>query len=194
MKNTEKGRESNGIDTGSAAVGKASNAHEMQASQLMKLFEEQLGDILWAEKALTKAIPKMIKNATSTDLKDALTAHLMETEQHIDRVEEVFAMIGKKPHAEKCEAMNGLIKEAGEIMDACEDGSMCDAGIIIAAQKIEHYEIATYGTLREFAETLDLTNAVEILQETLNEEKAADEKLTQIATNTVNSEAAESIA
>lgn len=186
-------RTQNDLNDGNVTGSLDSNAGDMQSSPLLKLFEEQLGDVLWAEKALTKAMPQMIQNATSEDLKIALNEHLEETEGHIARVNEVFAIIGKKPHAEKCEAMDGLIKEAGEIMESCEDGSMCDAGIIIAAQKIEHYEIATYGTLREFAETLDLEDVADILQETLNEEKAADEKLTQVATAAVNSEAAESI-
>jgi len=174
--------------------GEKLTAIQSHPSQLMKLFEEQLKDILWAEKALTKAIPKMITNATSAELVDALTAHLEETKGHVSRLEEVFATIDKKPSSAKCEAMDGLIKEAEEIMNLCEEGAMCDAGIIAAAQKIEHYEIATYGTLREFAETLDLTEAAEILQENLNEEKAADETLSRVATNTINIEAAEEIA
>jgi len=173
--------------------GEKLSAKQSQSSQLMKLFEEQLKDILWAEKALTKAIPKMISNATSAELVNALTDHLEETKEHVTRLEEVFASIDKKPASAKCEAMDGLIKEAEEIMGLCEDGAMCDAGIIAAAQKIEHYEIATYGTLREFAETLDLTEAAEILEETLNEEKAADETLTRVATNAINIEAAEEI-
>ncbi len=156
----------------------------------MKLFEDELKDIYWAEKALTKAIPKMIKNATSEELIEALTGHLAETEEHVSRVEQVFATFGKKAEAVKCEAVAGLIKEAEEIMEDCETGSMCDAGIIAAGQKVEHYEIATYGTLRQFAETLDLTEAVTLLETTLNEEKAADVKLTEIATRAINVEAA----
>ena len=163
----------------------------MQASQLMKLFEDELKDIYWAEKALTKAIPKMIKNATSQELIDALTANLNETENHVTRVEQVFESIDKKPVAKKCEAMDGLIKEAGEIMESCEEGAMCDAGIISAGQKVEHYEIATYGTLRQFAETLGLKEAVTLLAATLEEEKAADKKFSEVATTAVNIEAAE---
>jgi len=173
------------------AQTKEANRSEMQSSQLMKLFEEELKDIYWAEKALTKAIPKMIKNATSADLIDALENHLMETEEQVKRVEQVFELTGKKAVAKKCEAMEGLIKEAEEIMEDCEEGAMRDAGIISAGQKVEHYEIASYGTLRQFAETLGLTEAVALLEETLNEEKIADEKLTEVALSAVNVEASE---
>jgi len=158
-------------------------------SQLMKLFEDELKDIYWAEKALTKAIPKMSKNATSAELIEALENHLSETEEQISRVEQVFEVLGKKPTAKKCEAIAGLIKEAEEIMEECEEGPMRDAGIISAAQKIEHYEIATYGTLRQFAETLGLVAIVSLLEQTLEEEKAADKKLTEVAVSAVNIEA-----
>lgn len=163
----------------------------MKSSQLMQLFEDGLKDIYFAEKALTKAIPKMIENATSDELVKALTNHLAETENQILRLEAVFESINRKPEAVKCEAMTGLIKEAIEIMEECEEGSMRDAGIIAAAQKVEHYEIATYGTLRQFAETLGLTEATTLLKETLDEEKAADVKLTEVATEAINLEAAE---
>lgn len=163
----------------------------LQASQLMKLFEDELKDIYWAEKALTKAIPKMIKNATSEDLVEALENHLEETEDQIKRVEQVFQILGKKATAQKCEAMEGLIKESEEIMESCEEGAMRDAGIISAGQKVEHYEIASYGTLRQFADTLGLTEAVSLLEATLEEEKAADEKLSEIAMAAINIEAAQ---
>ncbi len=165
------------------------NTSTMESSQLMKLFEDELKDIYWAEKALTKAIPKMIKNATNAELKEALQNHLSETEEQVSRVEQVFELLGKKVVAKKCEAMAGLIKEAEEIMEDCEEGAMRDAGIISAAQKVEHYEIASYGTLRTFAETLNLTDAAELLEATLKEEKAADEKLSEIGTTVVNVEA-----
>lgn len=174
--------------------GKPTAKGSMQSSQLMELFEDELKDIYWAEKALTKAIPKMIKNATSKELIDALTSHLAETENQVTRLEQVFESIGKKAVAKKCEAMEGLIKEAGSIMESCEEGAMCDAGIISASQKVEHYEIASYGTLRQFAETLGLTKAVSLLEATLNEEKAADQKLTKVATTAVNVEAAHELA
>lgn len=163
----------------------------MQSSQLMKLFVDQLKDIYWAEKALIKAMPKMIKNASSEQLIDALTDHLAETENQVDRLEKVFASIDKKASAKKCDAMEGLLEEAEEIMESCDEGPMCDAGIISAGQKVEHYEIATYGTLRQFAETLGIKEAVKLLEATLEEEKAADQKLSEVAKATINVEAAE---
>jgi ferritin-like metal-binding protein YciE len=161
------------------------------AAGLTELFEASLKDIYWAEKALTKAIPLMAKNATSADLIEALNSHLTETEEHVTRLEKVFEVIGKKASAKKCEAMEGLIEEGKSILEETEIGVVRDAGIIAAAQKIEHYEIATYGTLRQFAETLGLTEAVSLLEQTLGEEKGADEKLTTVAVNAVNLEAAE---
>ncbi|MDB5284902.1 MAG: hypothetical protein JWO06_3977 [Bacteroidota bacterium] len=151
------------------------------ATGLRKLFVDELKDIYWAEKALTKAIPKMIKNATSEELVDALTRHLEETQGHVTRLEEVFEAIGEKAVAKKCEAMDGLTKEADEIMKDTEKGVVRDAGIIAAGQKVEHYEIATYGTLISFAKTLREDEAASILQSTLEEEKAADEKLSEIS-------------
>lgn len=174
------------VNGDSEEVNGTSGSNGIHSSLLFKLFEDELKDIYWAEKALTKAIPKMIKKATSEELIEALTAHLAETEEHVKRVEQVFQSISKKPVAVKCEAMTGLIKEAGEIMESCEEGAMCDAGIIAAGQKVEHYEIASYGTLRQFAETLGLTEATELLEQNLNEEKAANEKLTQVAMSVVN--------
>jgi ferritin-like metal-binding protein YciE len=162
----------------------------MESSQLMELFEDMLKDLYWAEKAVTKAIPKMIENATSLDLIDALKSHLGETETQITRLEQVFESIGKKAVAKKCEAMDGIIEEGEELMETCLAGAMRDAGIILAAQKVEHYEIATYGTLRQFAETLRLTEAETLLLTTLNEEKAADLKLSEVAMEAINVEAA----
>ena len=173
--------------------GATTNNAGVQSSQLLKLFEDELKDIYWAEKALTKAIPKMIKNATSNELINALKAHLEETHEQISRVEQVFDILGKKAVGKKCEAMAGLIKEAEGIMEECEPGSMRDAGIISGGQKVEHYEIASYGTLRQFAETLGLSDAVELLEQTLEEEKAADVKLTEVAVSAVNIEAAEEV-
>lgn len=163
---------------------------EELTSQLGKLFEDELRDIYWAEKALAKALPKMVKKASSEELVEALENHLEETEEHISRCEQIFNLLGKEARAKKCEAMAGLIKEAESIMEDTEDGVMRDAGIISAAQKVEHYEIASYGTLRTFAETLGLEEAVELLEATLNEEKKADELLTELAVSTINQEAA----
>lgn len=161
------------------------------AEGLRELFVDELRDIYWAEKALTEAIPMMIENATSNDLIKALTKHLAETENHVTRLESVFNNIGEEAEAEKCEATAGLIKEAEHIMKNTEKGVVRDAGIISAAQKVEHYEIATYGTLRTFAKTLGENEAAALLQQTLDEEKSADEKLTYIAEAHINAEAAE---
>ncbi|HWA34923.1 MAG TPA: ferritin-like domain-containing protein [Cyclobacteriaceae bacterium] len=177
--------------SGSTKKANSQNSGGDQSSQLRKLFEEELKDIYWAEKALTKAIPKMIKQATSEDLINALENHLQETENQVTRAEQVFNSLGMEPKAKKCDAMAGLIKEAEEIMEECEDGVMRDAGIISAAQKVEHYEIATYGTLRQFAETLGFDEAVSLLESTLEEEKAADGKLSEVAEGAINIEAAE---
>jgi ferritin-like metal-binding protein YciE len=159
-------------------------------TKLQKLFEEELKDIYWAEKALVKALPKMIKKASTQDLIDALESHLNETEEHVKRVEQVFAAIGKDAKAKKCDAMQGLIEEADGMIGESDEGVMRDAAIISSAQKIEHYEIASYGTLRTFAQTLSLHEAVTLLERTLNEEKAADEKLTEVAESAINVEAA----
>jgi ferritin-like metal-binding protein YciE len=169
----------------------SSKKASMKSSQLMQLFEDGLKDIYWAENALLKAIPKMIEKTTSTELNQALTSHLQETKIQITRLEKVFGLIKVKAEGEKCEAMAGLIKEAADIMESCEEGSMRDAGIIAAAQKVEHYEIATYGTLRQFAETLALTEVEKLLATTLQEEKEADLKLSEVAMEAVNVDASE---
>ncbi|MDB5229092.1 MAG: hypothetical protein JWN78_3285 [Bacteroidota bacterium] len=175
----------------SPAKGNSGKSSKDEAQGLRELFVNELKDIYWAEKALTKAIPKMIKNATSDELVDALTEHLEVTEEQVKRVEQVFEQIGEKAQAKKCEAMAGLIKEAQEIMEETEKGVVRDAGIISAAQKVEHYEIASYGTLCAFAKTLGEDEAVELLEETLNEEKEADVTLTQIAESSINMKASE---
>ena len=169
----------------------SNNKAAMKSSQLMQLFEDGLKDIYWAEYALLKATPKMIKQTTSEELNEALTSHLEETREHISRLEKVFSLIKVKAEGEKCEAMDGLIKEASDIMESCEEGSMRDAGIISASQKVEHYEIATYGTLRQFAETLGLNEVEELLATTLQEEKEADLKLSEVAMDAVNVHAAQ---
>ncbi len=182
---SQNGKQSNG----KRSNGKSSNA-TMLSSQLMKLFEDELKDIYWAEKALTKALPKMIKKATSQKLVKTLTSHLKETKNQVTRLDQVFESISKKPSAKKCEAMVGLIKEAEEKMESCEEGAMCDAGIISAGQKIEHYEIASYGTLCAFAKTLGETDASRLLQKSLDEEKGADIKLSKVA-RSINVKAAD---
>ncbi|MDF2435879.1 MAG: hypothetical protein K0Q95_255 [Bacteroidota bacterium] len=171
----------------------ASEEYGIEESKLMKLFEDGLKDIYWAEKALTKALPKMAKKATSEELIAALEDHLKETEAQVEKLEQVFEVIGKKATGKKCEAMAGLVKEAEEIMKESDKGGMRDAGIISASQKVEHYEIATYGTLRTFASTLGLEDAATLLDEILEEEKAADMKLTEIAESTINIQAVEEV-
>ena len=172
-------------ETNSKVVQAKSNA----AEGLRDLFVDSLKDIYWAEKALTKSIPIMTKNATTDALKQALTAHLDETNNQIVRLEKVFEIVGEKAVAKKCDAMEGLIKEAEGIMEETELGVVRDAGIIAAAQKVEHYEIATYGTLHAFATTLGESKAAKLLAETLEEEKNADVMLTKIALESINVDA-----
>jgi ferritin-like metal-binding protein YciE len=168
--------------------GKKKNAGQNKPvthEKLHELFVDGLKDIYWAEKALTKALPEMIKNATAKELVAALTGHLEETKGQITRLEEIFDSIDEKPVAKKCPAMEGLIKEAEEVMAECEEGGMRDAGIIAAGQKVEHYEIATYGTLRAFAEIMGHREAARLLLKSLGEEKAADDKLTEVTSSVI---------
>ena len=165
--------------------------NEKKQNGFRELFENELRDIYWAEKALTKAIPKMIKNATSQELIDALTDHLEVTKGHVERCEKAFELLGEAATGKKCEAMAGLTKEAEEIMESAKEAMVRDAGIISAAQKVEHYEISTYGGLAQLAETLGLNEIKELLGSTLEEEKQTDEKLSVIAESSVNYEAAE---
>jgi ferritin-like metal-binding protein YciE len=161
------------------------------AEGLRELFIDSLKDIYWAEKALTKALPKMAKNATSENLITTINDHLAVTQEQVTRLEQVFEIIGEKAAAKKCDAMEGLIKEGEGIMEETQPGPVRDAGIIAASQKIEHYEIATYGTLAAFAETFGEQEAVELLKATLEEEKEADTLLTDAAYNTINFDAAD---
>lgn len=161
------------------------------AQGLRDLFIDELKDIYWAEKELTAALPKMIRNAASKELVNALQGHLNETKEQITRLERVFSSVGVKVEAKKCEAIVGLIKEAEEIIDGTGEGAVRDAGIILGGQKIEHYEIATYGALLSFAKILGENKAAELLEETLNEEKEADDMLSEIAESSVYLEAAD---
>jgi len=159
----------------------------VEESALNELFLDELKDIYWAEKHLAKALPKMAKAATSDELRNAIETHIAETENQITRLESAFASIDEKAVAVKCEAMAGLLKEGEEIISETEKGTFTrDAGIISAAQKIEHYEIASYGTLRTLALTLGYTDAAELLEATLAEEKNCDSLLTQIAEGGIN--------
>lgn len=158
-----------------------------EQSALAELFQDELKDIYWAEKHLVKNLPKLAKGATSAELKAAFEKHLTETEGHVARLEQVFAAIGEKASAKKCQAMDGLVKEAKELLEDTDEGTMTrDAALISAAQKVEHYEMASYGTLKTLAGVLGFQSAVRLLEQTLAEEKKTDELLTQIAESSVN--------
>jgi ferritin-like metal-binding protein YciE len=159
-------------------------------SKLKEFFIEQLQDIYWAEKKLVKRIPKLEKAASSLRLKDALNHHLEQTRVHVDRLERVFGIVGEVADTRKCPAMQGIAEEAEEIIEETDEGTaQRDVGIIFAAQKAEHYEIATYGGLAQLAKTLGYTDVKSILGETLQEEIEADEILTQIAESGINYQA-----
>jgi ferritin-like metal-binding protein YciE len=156
-------------------------------SQLQKFFLDALKDIYWAEKHLTKALPKMQKAATTEELKAAIEQHIAQTETHISRVEQVFEMLGEKAQAKKCDGMEGLTKEGDSAIEETEDGSMTrDVGIIVSAQKVEHYEISAYGSLVTLAMTMGQPEVAQLLNQTLEEEKRADVILTTIAERNIN--------
>ena len=160
-------------------------------SKFKELFLDEIKDIYWAEKHLVKALPKMSKGATSTILADAIDKHLEETKEHVSRLEQVFELLGKKPQAKKCDAMEGLVKEAESILEDTDADTMVrDAGIIIASQKVEHYEIASYGSLVALATKMGLKEASTLLSATLEEEKKTDSNLTELALTEINEEAA----
>jgi ferritin-like metal-binding protein YciE len=188
MKNPEK---SNNIKADNSSkepiIAPASNA----ATSLRELFIDSLKDIYWAENALVKALPKMVANASSPALASAIKEHHAVTENQVARLEKVFKLLGENAEGKKCEAMAGLLKEGDSILEETETGAVRDAGIIAASQKIEHYEIATYGTLVAFAKTLGENDAAKLLTQTLAEEKEADCLLNDVALNAVNIVAAE---
>jgi len=159
-------------------------------SLLKEFFQDEIKDIYWAEKNIVKALPKMKKAATSQKLQAAFEDHLQQTQTHVQRSEQVFELLGKKPQAKKCDAMAGIIEEGTGIIEETEKGTATrDVGLILSAQKVEHYEISTYGGLAQLATTLGLDDIAEILRQTLEEEKETDEKLTAIAENHVNYDA-----
>jgi ferritin-like metal-binding protein YciE len=159
-------------------------------SKLEEFFHDEIKDIYWAEKKLVKTLPKMAKAATSKDLKNAFTEHLDQTKEHVVRLEQVFELLGHKPTAKKCDAMEGITEEGASIIEDTEDGtSTRDVGLILAGQKAEHYEIATYGGLAQIAKTLGHSDVAEILEKTLQEEKKTDQTLTKLAESRVNQEA-----
>ncbi|MDR3681111.1 MAG: DUF892 family protein [Flavipsychrobacter sp.] len=161
-------------------------------SMLEEFFAGELKDIYWAEKHLVKTLPKMQKAATSPALQQAFADHLETTKTHVSRLEEVFALMGKKPQAKKCDAMAGITEEGSGIIDETEKGTATrDVGLVLAGQKVEHYEISTYGGLAQLARTLGKNDVAELLEATLGEEKEADSLLTQIAENNINYQASE---
>lgn len=161
------------------------NGHNMQQKHTMKnlneLFLEELADIYSAEQQLVKALPKMAAGATAPELKSAIETHLSQTQLHVERVEQVFELLDKPPKAETCKAMEGLIAEGKKMLEEEAEPEVKDAAIIAAAQKVEHYEIASYGTLVTWAQLLNLNQSVSLLEETCSEEKETDEQLTEIA-------------
>jgi ferritin-like metal-binding protein YciE len=186
MKDTPKAP-AKGKDTNATMVAPAADA----ANDLRALFIDSLKDIYWAENALTKALPKMAANATTPLLASAITEHLEVTKIQIARLEAIFELLGEKAEGKKCEAMSGLIKEGDSILEETLPGPVRDAGIIAASQKIEHYEIATYGTLCSFAKALGENDAVQLLTQTLAEEKESDMILSDAACSAINLIAAE---
>ncbi len=161
---------------------------------LHDLFEETLRDIYYAEKAILKALPKMAKKASSEDLTAAFEEHREQTEGHVQRLEEIFKMLDKAARGKKCDAIEGLAKEADEIIKEADSDTVRDAGMLAAAQAVEHYEISRYGTLRAWAKMLGMSEAAQLLEQTLQEEKETDEKLTQLAESEINVKADEEAA
>jgi len=189
----ERGRSSKNQGTTKSTTNKSKSTTGKKDSQslLRKFFIEELQDIYWAEKHLVKELPKLQKAATTDELADAIGDHQAVTEEHVSRLEEVFKMMGETPKAKKCEAMEGLVKEAQGIIEETEEETATrDVALIMAAQKVEHYEIATYGSLVQLAKTIGMNDVADVLAETLREEKEADEMLTSIAESSVNEEGA----
>jgi ferritin-like metal-binding protein YciE len=163
----------------------------MKIENLNDLFLHTLQDIYFAEKQIVKALPKMMKKTDSPELGKAFESHLAETEEQVTRLEQVFEMLGEKPKATKCPAIEGIIEEANELIADIQDSDTRDAGMIAAAQAVEHYEITRYGTLVSWAELLGMKDAAKVLGQTLKEEYGADQKLTKLAESRLNKEAAE---
>ena len=160
-----------------------------EPKKLDELFHDTLKDIYYAEKKILSALPKMAKAAQNADLRAAFEKHKDETEGQVARLEQVFDLIEEKPQGKKCAAIEGILEEGQEIIKEYKGSPALDAGLVSAAQAVEHYEIARYGTLRTWAEELGLDDAAKLLQETLDEEEATDQALTQIAESVVNQEA-----
>lgn len=163
-------------------------------SRLQEFFNDQLKDLYWAEKKLVKTLPKLSEAATTEELKTAFNGHLIQTETHVSRLEEIFLLIGEQAEAVKCPAMAGIVDEGEDIIDETEEGTaQRDVGLIFAGQKAEHYEIASYSAMIKLAETLGYPDVASLLNQTLEEEKKADDMLSSIAVNGVNQHALEEI-
>jgi ferritin-like metal-binding protein YciE len=160
----------------------------MSVGTMDELFVDELKDLYSAEKQITKALPKLVKAATSDELKQAFQSHLEETNGHVARLEKAFEILGKSPKGKTCVGMKGVLEEGSEMLEDTDKGEVRDAGLISAAQRVEHYEMAGYGSARDFAKLLGQSEIAELLEETLEEEKAADKKLTSISKQ-VNAEA-----
>ena len=162
----------------------------MSVKTLNDLFLETLRDLYYVEKKLVKTLPKLAEKAASADLRQAFEEHLEETETHVQRLEQIFELLDQRATAKTCEALEGLIRETDEVTGEIEDEQTMDAALISSAQTVEHYEIARYGTLACWAAEIGNTEVAELLEQTLEEEKAADEKLSMIAEDQVNQRAA----
>ncbi len=162
----------------------------MSLDSLHSLFVEELKDVYNAENQLIKALPRMAKAAVSSDLQQAFTNHLKETEGQIQRLQRIFTEIGEDPKGKRCKGMQGLLEEGKEVMEKPGEPAVIDAALIAGAQRVEHYEIAAYGCLRTYARLLGMDNAAKLLEQTLAEEEAADKLLTDIGESSVNSQAA----
>jgi ferritin-like metal-binding protein YciE len=163
----------------------------MKLDSLETLYVEELRDLYNAERQILKALPKMAKAASSSNLQKGFQEHLQQTQAQVERLDKIFTDLGKSPKGKKCEAMEGLLKEGAELLGADAQPSVLDAALIAAAQRVEHYEIAGYGCVRTYAKLLGHSEAAELLQQTLDEEKRTDEKLTELAVGSINTEAAE---
>ena len=161
----------------------------MKIESMEDLFLEQVEDLYDAEKRLVKALPKMAEASTSQSLRQAFESHLLETEGHVSRLETIFRTLGQDPKSHTCDAMKGLISEGDDVVSDIDQSPLRDAGLIAAANRVEHYEIAAYGSARTFADMLGLSEAASLLEQTLQEEKTADQKLTKLAESMINDEA-----
>lgn len=189
MKNDQGAKKSTASNSSTKNTTQNNDGQQRRSSPplLEKFFMDMLKDIYWAEKHLVEALPEMQRAATTDELQDAFEDHLLATQKHVSRLEKVFRRLGKEPETKKCEAMAGLVEEANSIIKETKEGTMTrDVGLIIAAQKVEHYEIATYGSLVQLARTMDMHDIASLLEKTLWEEEDADHHLTRIAELSIN--------